>query len=147
MSDGVEATPGDPLALAREAFRDLAADRREAERELAACRDQRKAAALAAVDAVQLLAEATEAYGEALDPGTLEGLRLSVVAAWEKLEASGVVREGAPGEPVDRTRHRVVKTVPAAGRPAGVVAEVVAPGVRVQGELLREAVVVATRGE
>ncbi|HEX6739146.1 MAG TPA: hypothetical protein VF310_12780 [Vicinamibacteria bacterium] len=114
---------------------------RDARRALDACSRDLSQMALAAVEALETLGDAVSGVEDDLPSAVRGVLELSARAAWERLEAAGIRLDGRPGEPVDLSRHRVVKTV-SAGIP-GTVASVVTPGVTLQGQRIRDAVICA----
>ncbi len=82
------------------------------------------------------------------DPGAgalLEGLKVLRAQLLAALEGRGVVVDRRTGAPVDPEVHRVVE-VRGAGAGREIVAEIVRPGYRVGGRLVREAEVVVRRG-
>jgi molecular chaperone GrpE (heat shock protein) len=117
---------------------------RETQRALDACSSDLSGMALAAVEGLETLSEAVAGVQAELPPGVAAVLDLSARAAWERLEAAGIVLDGTVGEPLDLSRHRVVKT--AAGGTPGTVAAVVTPGVILHGRRIRDAVVCAVEG-
>lgn len=126
-------------ARAAEVLRAASARRRDSERAQQQSSRDLSRVALAAVEGLEALTDALEGLEGDLPESTRELLALSSRAAWERLEAAGVVRDGRMGEPVDLSRHRVTKTV-AQGTP-GTVAAVITPGVTFAGTRVRDAVV------
>jgi len=132
-------SPAPVLVQAREALRAVARERRDAALALGAAGKDAARVVVAAVEAVEVLEETLAGCLERLDPDARAAVRAALGAAWEGLEAAGVVRDGTVGEPVDLGRHRVVEA-----RGGGVrVVEVVAPGVVFRGTRVRAAAVVA----
>jgi molecular chaperone GrpE (heat shock protein) len=135
----------DPLELLRarasEVLRAATAERRAAERERQQARAELGRVALAAVEALETVADTLEGLRDELPANVRELVALSSKAAWERLEAAGITRDGREGEPLDLTRHRVLKTV--AGARPGAVAAVLTPGITLGGARLRDAVVSA----
>lgn len=123
---------------------ELVGERRTRSAELSQCREGAVRLVLAAADAVELLEQTSAAVAAGLPSADREALRVAAHAAWQRLEAAGVERFGKVGEPVDRARHEVVKSLGRRRSGGGVVAEVVSPGVRFQGRQLRAAAVVAS---
>jgi molecular chaperone GrpE (heat shock protein) len=132
---------------AAEVLRAAAHGRRDAERALVQSEGDGARVALAAVEGLETLSETVAGVREDLPAGLRDVLDLAARASWERLEAAGIRLDGQAGEEVDLARHRVVKTVAAAGRPAGTVASVVTPGVTFQGRRVRDAVVCAVEGK
>jgi molecular chaperone GrpE (heat shock protein) len=124
---------------ASEVLRAATAGRREAERAQQQASGDLARLALAAVEALETVADTLEGVQDELPAGVRELVRLSSRAAWERLEAAGIVLDGRAGEPLDLARHRVLKTV--AGGPPGTVAAVITPGVVFAGTRVRDAVV------
>jgi ABC-type transporter Mla subunit MlaD len=124
---------------AAEVLRAATAERREAEKVQRQAQADLAGVALAAVEALETLADALDGVQDELPAGVRDLVRLSTRAAWERLEAAGIVLDGRAGEPLDLGRHRVLKTVP--GALPGTVAAVIAPGVRFAGTRVRDAVV------
>ena len=126
-------------ARAAEVLRAASAGRRESERARQQSSGDLARVALAAVEGLESLTDALDGLADELPAGARELVRISARAAWERLEAAGIVLDGRVGEPVDLTRHRVMKTI-AQGVP-GRVASVITPGVTFAGARVREAVV------
>lgn len=126
-------------ARAAEVLRAASARRRDSERARQQSSSDLARVALAAVEGLETLTDALEGLQGELPEGARELVRISARAAWERLEAAGVVLDGRVGEPLDLARHRVMKTV-AQGAP-GTVAAVIAPGVTFAGARVRDAVV------
>jgi molecular chaperone GrpE (heat shock protein) len=120
-------------------FRAMAQLQREQGRELASHQRAVRDLALAAVEALELLSDATEPYKEDLHPVR--------EAAIERLQRAGIRFDGAVGEPVDLARHRVVKSRRRAGVTAPVVSAVIRAGVTVGPVRVREAEVVIDEPE
>lgn len=74
----------------------------------------------------------------------LDGVRLLERQMKEALDVAGVEIDRQVGQPVDATRHRVVRVQSREEDRPGIVVEVVRPGYRSNGRVLREADVVAT---
>jgi molecular chaperone GrpE (heat shock protein) len=83
----------------------------------------------------------------ATDGATRDALELVLEAAWARLEAQGVVRDGAAGEVPDLTRHRVVRERRVGGGSGRRVSAIVEPGLVWRGRRLRPAAVVVEIGE
>jgi molecular chaperone GrpE (heat shock protein) len=126
-------------ARAAEVLRAASSGRRDSERARERSSGDLARVALAAVEGLEALTDALDALQAELPDGPRETMRLSARAAWERLEAAGIVLDGRVGEPVDLARHRVMKTV-AQGTP-GTVAAVVTPGVTFAGTRVRDALV------
>jgi molecular chaperone GrpE (heat shock protein) len=124
---------------AAEVLRAAAAERRDSERARQQSAGDMARVVLAAVEGLETLTDALDGLGDELPDRARELVALSARAAWERLEGAGVVRDGRVGEPVDLSRHRVLKTV--AEGPPGTVAAVLTPGVTFAGTRIREAVV------
>lgn len=89
------------LDRGREMFRSIAGTQRDTAKALAEERRRTKDVALGAVEALEMLSDA------------LEGADDVRAAARQRLEQAGIRLDGAPGEPLDLARHRVVKSRPA----------------------------------
>ena len=126
-------------ARAADVLRAASSSRRDSERARLQSSSDLARVARAAVESLEALTDALDGLGGELPESARELVRLSSRAAWERLEAAGVVLDGRVGEPLDLTRHRVMKTV-AQGTP-GTVAAVITPGVTFAGARVREAVV------
>jgi molecular chaperone GrpE (heat shock protein) len=126
-------------ARAAEVLRAAAASRRESERARQQSSGDLSRVALAAVEGLETLTDALDGLQAELPEGARELVRLASRGAWERLEAAGIVLDGRAGEPVDLSRHRVLRTV-AEGAP-GTVAAVVSRGVTLAGERVRDAAV------
>ena len=124
---------------AAEVLRAASSSRRDSERAQLQSSSDLTRVALAAVESLEALTDALDGLQAELPAAVRETVRLSSRAAWERLEAAGIVLDGRVGEPVDLARHRVMKTV-AKGTP-GTVAAVVTPGVTFAGARVRDAVV------
>lgn len=133
------------LDRARAALRAVAHERRDALLQLGAVRKDLGKVVGAAVEAVETLEEMLLACLDQLPLTARASLQAAAESAWQGLEAAGVTRDGAEGEPIDLGRHRVVKEVRGAGTPR--VLEVVEPGVLFRGVRLRPAAVVAVLEE
>ena len=145
VPDGPEAV-GQVLARAREALRAVAHERRDAALAQAAAEKDAARVVGAAVEALETLEETVGAYLEQLEPAARDAVRAAAESAWQGLEAAGVVRDGAVGERVDLSRHRVVGHRDVEDRPASEgarVLEVVALGIVFRGSRVRPAVIVA----
>lgn len=137
--------PSDDLReKAASVLRAAAHERREAERALTACTSDLDALATASVESLETLADTVEAFLPQMPDVVRPPLEVSLRAAWERLQAAGIQRDGAVGEAVDLTRHRVVKAM---GGDNGreVVHGVLAAGITFKGRRIREAVVSTTR--
>jgi molecular chaperone GrpE (heat shock protein) len=137
----------DALDQGREMFRDMARRHRDAARELQSRTDGLHHLGLAAVEAHELLADAVAQYGTELSEGARHALELVRQAAVERLERAGVRLDGAVGETLDLSRHRVLKARRRAGVDRPRVATVVRAGVRVDGARVRPAEVVIDEPE
>jgi molecular chaperone GrpE (heat shock protein) len=126
-------------ARAAEVLRAASSSRRDSERAQLQSSSDLTRVALAAVEGLEALTDALDGLQAELPDTVRESVRLSARAAWERLEAAGIVLDGRVGEAVDLARHRVMKTV-ATGTP-GTVAAVVTPGVTFAGTRVRDAVV------
>jgi molecular chaperone GrpE (heat shock protein) len=126
-------------ARAADVLRAVSLGRRDSERARQQSSSDLTRVALAAVEGLEALTEALDGLQAELPESARETLRLSARAAWERLEAAGIALDGRAGEPLDLSRHRVLKTVPR-GTP-GTVAAVVTPGVTFAGARVRDAVV------
>ncbi|HSB60897.1 MAG TPA: hypothetical protein VLI67_04215 [Vicinamibacteria bacterium] len=137
---------GEVLARAREALRAVAHERRDAALAQAAAEKDAARVVGAAVEALETLEDTVGAYLDQLEPAARDAVRAAAESAWQGLEAAGVARDGAVGERVDLSRHRVVGRREVEDRPApggARVLEVVAPGIVFRGSRVRPAVVVA----
>ena len=126
-------------ARAAEVLRAASSSRRDSERAQLQSSSDLTRVALAAVEGLEALTDALDGLQAELPDAVRETVRVSSRAAWERLEAAGILLDGRVGEPVDLARHRVMKTV-AKGTP-GTVAAVVTPGVTFAGARVRDAVV------
>jgi molecular chaperone GrpE (heat shock protein) len=135
------------LALAAAAFRGVAHVRRDTELALANCSRDLAAAVLAAVEGLEVVATAVTPVLPALDPERRESVEVALSAAWERLAGEHVALDGSVGEPLDLSRHRVLRRRQVANTPSGLVMEVLTPGVTHRGIRLREALVTVSRGE
>jgi molecular chaperone GrpE (heat shock protein) len=133
------------LERARAALREVAHERRDAVLQLGAVRKDLGKVVGAAVEAIETLEGMLLACLDQLPTTARASLQAAAESAWQGLEAAGVTRDGAAGEPIDLVRHRVVKEVRGGGKPR--VLEVVEPGVLFRGVRLRPAVVVAVLEE
>jgi molecular chaperone GrpE (heat shock protein) len=139
----VSAPEGEPLGLARELMRSLAAERRGMEKELQECAALFRELAEAFVDHLEVL----EGLADAAPAGEGgESLRLAVRAAWEKLGSLGIGFDAEVGAAFDPARHRVVKDLtPGASGGERRVVRVLSRGITSRGRLLRPASVVVGR--
>jgi molecular chaperone GrpE (heat shock protein) len=137
----------DALDRGREMFRELAQRHRETARDLASHRKSLHELGLAAVEAHELLGDAVAQYGADLPDETRQALDLVRQAAVERLERAGVHMDGAVGETLDLSRHRVLKTRRRAGLDWPRVTTVVRAGVSVDGVRVRAAEVVIDEPE
>lgn len=135
------------LDRGREMFREMAQRHREAARELASQRRALDELGLAAVEAHELLGDAVAQYGADLPDEARRALHLILQSAVERLERAGVRLDGAVGETLDLSRHRVVKARRRAGAASPHVAAVVRAGVSVRGVRVRAADVVIEEPE
>ena len=126
-------------ARAAEVLRAASSSRRDSERAQLQSSSDLTRVALAAVEGLEALTDALDGLQAELPDTVRETVRLSSRAAWERLEAAGIVLDGRVGEPVDLARHRVMKTV--ATGPPGTVAAVITSGVTFAGARVRDAVV------
>jgi molecular chaperone GrpE (heat shock protein) len=144
-----EGTPTEAAALARRQARDLlralSEERRRADTRLHQSRSDLKAIVLAAVDGIEALAGMVEALGDGLPAESSRVLSTAAQAAWERLEVAGVVRDGAAGEALDVSRHKVVKRQPSGSAPPNTVVQVLSPGIVFGNERLRDAAVVVSK--
>jgi len=138
------------------AFRDVSAERAKLAAQEDASQDDAARAVIAAAEALEVVKGSLAALVEQLGGGdTVPGAARAIVeAAWERLEGAGVRRDGAVGEPIDPSRHRVVGSHED-GSPRSdkerdgqeghvrVVARVVKPGLRLGDRRIRAAWVVA----
>jgi molecular chaperone GrpE (heat shock protein) len=124
---------------AAEVLRAASQGRRDSERARQQSDGDLARVALAAVEGLEALTDTLDSLQAELPESARETVRLSARAAWERLEAAGIVLDGRVGEPVDLVRHRVMKTV-AKGTP-GTVAAVITPGVTFAGTRVRDAMV------
>ena len=131
---------------AAEMLRVAVREAREAEQALSLCSADQGALALASVESLETLADTVTAFLPQMPESLRASLDLAIRAAWERLQAVGVERDGVVGEPVDLGRHRVVKSSPggSAGAPE-IVASVLASGVTFKGRRVRAAAVSAAR--
>jgi molecular chaperone GrpE (heat shock protein) len=83
-----------------------------------------------------------DAYAAALPDEPADALRAGLNGAWERLEQTGVERDGAAGEALDTARHKVVKRRASEGVSAGRVLQVLSPGVLFRGTRVRDAAVI-----
>ena len=131
---------------AAEILRAAVRETREAERALSACSADQGALALASVESLETLADTVTAFLPQMPEALRSSLQLAIRASWERLQAAGLERDGAVGEPVDLARHRVIKT--AAGASARqVVASVLATGILFKGRRVRVATVSAASAQ
>jgi molecular chaperone GrpE (heat shock protein) len=130
---------------AAEILRAAVRETREAERALSECTADRGALALASVESLETLADTVTALLPQVPEALRAPLELSIRAAWERLQAAGIERDGAVGEPVDLTRHRVIKSSGAGTGGPQVVAAVLAAGITLKGRRVRAAAVSAIR--
>jgi molecular chaperone GrpE len=72
----------------------------------------------------------------------IEGARLARENLWKQMEAAGVAPIPAQGTDFDPNVHEALATVPAEGAAPGSVVEVIKPGYRLGGRVLRPAQVV-----
>lgn len=135
------------LDRGREMFREMAQRHREAARDLASQRRALDDLGLAAVEAHELLGDAVTQYGADLPDEARRALDLILQSAIERLERAGVRLDGAVGEALDLSRHRVVKARRRAGADSARVATVVRAGVSVRGVRVRAADVVIEEPE
>jgi molecular chaperone GrpE (heat shock protein) len=137
----------DVLDRGREMFREMARRHRDAARDVASRRRALHELGLAAVEAMELLSDAVEQYGADLPADARRELGLVREAALERLERAGVRLDGAVGEALDLSRHRVIKARRRPDVAAPRVAAVVRAGVRVGGDRVRDAEVVVDEPE
>jgi hypothetical protein len=130
----------------RDLFRSLVARQRETGRELAARERELRDLALATVEALEMLADTVESYAADLPAESAAAIAAVRAAAFERVEQAGLRFDGAAGEPVDLSRHRVVKSRRAAV-PAPTVRAVVRRGVTMGAARVREAEVVIDEPE
>lgn len=100
-------------------------------------------ALLPLLDAVERLCRGLDRRPPAEVAARAEALSLLADLADQALARVGLERVGQPGESADPQRHRIEDTVPADGRAAGTVVEVMEHGWVFRGRLLRPARVVA----
>ena len=137
----------DIVEAARHLFREVAAANHTLTRNLTTEKEESRLTILAAVEGLEMLTKNLEAYEDILPEETREALKVAAEYAWQRLESSGIRRDGVPGEPIDLKRHRVVKNIGEPSLPERFVIEVVNPGILFRGRRLREiAVVAGTRG-
>lgn len=137
----------DALDRGREMFRDMARRHHDATRDLASQRKTLHELALAAVEAHELLGDAVSQYGADLPEDARQALDLVRQAARERLERAGLRLDGAVGETLDLSRHRVLKTRRRAGLDWPRVTTVVRSGVLLGETRLRVAEVVIDEPE
>lgn len=137
----------DALDRGREMFRELAQRHRDAARDLASHRKSLQELGLAAAEAHELLADAVAQYGADLPDDARQAVDLVRQAAVERLERAGVRLDGAVGEALDLSRHRVLKTRRRAGLDRPRVTTVVRAGISVDGVRVRAAEVVIDEPE
>lgn len=134
-------------ASAATVLREATLARREAERALQDRTNALGRVALAAVEALESLTDALAGLEDDLPEAVRETLRLCARAGWERLEAAGIVLDGRVGEPLDLSRHRVLKQVARPDAPAETVVSVIAPGVTLDGTRVRAAAVWIAAGK
>jgi molecular chaperone GrpE (heat shock protein) len=137
----------DVMDRGREMFRELAQRHRDAARDLASHRKSLHELGLAAAEAHELLADAVAQYGADLPDDARQAVDLVRQAAVERLERAGVRLDGAVGEALDLSRHRVLKTRRRAGLDRPRVTTVVRAGISVDGVRVRAAEVVIEEPE
>jgi len=132
------------LAPARQQLRDMSALRAAIAGEREDSRKQLVRTVLAAAEALEIVEGSLASLVERVQGvDAMTGVARSIVeAAWERLEEAGVCRDGARGEPIDPSRHRVVESRGPEGD-VRVVARVVKPGLLLKDRRIREAWVVA----
>jgi molecular chaperone GrpE (heat shock protein) len=135
------------LDRGREMFRDMAGRHREAARDLTARTHRVNDLGLAAVEAHELLADAVAQYGAELPDAARHALDLVRQTAVERLQRAGVLLDGAVGEPLELSRHRVLKARRRAGLDGPRVTTVVRAGISVDGVRVRPAEVVIDEPE
>jgi molecular chaperone GrpE (heat shock protein) len=130
---------------AAEILRAAVREMRDAERALSECSADRGALVLSAVEGLETLADTVSALLPQIPEALRAPLELSIRAAWERLQAAGIERDGVVGEPVDLARHRVIKSSGAGAGGPQVVAAVLAAGITLKGRRVRPAAVSAIR--
>jgi molecular chaperone GrpE (heat shock protein) len=123
------------LDRGREMFRAVVDTQRESAKALASERRRSKDIALGALEALEMLSDALDAQANDVRE-----------AARRRLEQAGVRLDGAPGEPLDLARHRVVMSRRAAVEQP-TVRTVVRAGVTIGGVRVRPAEVVIDEPE
>jgi molecular chaperone GrpE len=131
----------DDLRRARAEFENY---RRRVTRESAAQRKAGAADAIAALlEVLDDLDRTLEAAEGSSDESLAKGVELVASKLMQGLRSLGVERIDAVGEPFDPTRHEAVQQLPAEeGTDQPIVAEVLRPGYRLYGRVLRAAMVV-----
>ena len=132
---------------ARDLVRSLARERQGVASDLHRCRADLEAAVLAAVEGLEALGGIVEAFAGTLPAEPATAFKTAVRGAWERLETAGVVLDGAVGESLDLSRHRVVKRRVLPEAPPDTIVQVLSPGVVFGKERLREAAVVVAKAE
>jgi hypothetical protein len=139
------------VALARDRARDLvrslARERQGAAADLHACRADLEAVVRAAVEGLEALTGIVDAFAGTLPADPAVALDTATRGAWERLEMAGVVRDGAVGERLDVSRHKVVKRRATSEVAPNTVVQVLSPGVVFRKKRLREAGVVVSKAE
>jgi hypothetical protein len=130
---------------ARELLRALSLERKRADAGSNRSRSDLKAVVIAAVEGIEGLVGIALASAEAESAEASRALSTAAQAAWERLELLGVVRDGAVGEALDVSRHKVVQRRALEGAAAGTVVQVLSPGIRFGNERLRDAAVVVAK--
>jgi molecular chaperone GrpE (heat shock protein) len=137
----------DVRASAATVLRGATLARREAERSLQDRTNTLGRVALAAVEALESVTDALAGLADDLPEGARDTLRLSAHAGWERLEAAGLVLDGRVGEPLDLSRHRVLKEVARPDAAPRTVVSVIVPGVTLGGARVRDAAVWIAAGK
>ena len=137
----------DVLDRGRDMFRDMVRRHRDGARDLTSRTHLVHEVALAAVEAHELLADAVAQYGADLSEEARHALDLIREAAVERLDRAGVRLDGAAGEALDLSRHRVLKARRRAGLDGPRVTTVVRAGISVDGARVRAAEVVIEEPE
>ena len=132
---------------ARALVRALARERQALARGLQETRAELRTVVLAAVEGLEAIGGIVEALSTALPPESASALDTTTRAAWERLEAAGVVRDGTVGERVDVARHKVLERRKSSNAAPDTVLQVVGAGIVYKQERLRDAAVVVSKAE
>lgn len=126
----------------RRLFASLTRAHRETRDELVRARQGAEKVALAGLEAFELVEDTVAGLRDAMGAEVRQALEAALSGASEQLRRAGIDLDGAEGEVVDPSRHRVVKSTAPSGLLPNRVKAVWRSGARFRGQRIRQAEVV-----